>query len=152
MTPSQKPEWIEIADADKTASIRGISKGLPVMALVAVAAIIGMGSIFAQTADQSPASAVETTAPTNQGVQASADVTSDPSPTTNAAATFVAIAAKNPAASKASISSPTLQNPSIGIMPTGGGDDDDEDEDEGDDDDDDEDEGDDDDEDEGDDD
>ena len=58
MSPRQKPEWIEIADADKTASSRGISKGLPVMAFVAVAAIIGMGSIFAQTAEQSPASAI----------------------------------------------------------------------------------------------
>ena len=59
MSPLQKPEWIEISDADKSASIRGISKGLPVMALVAVAAILGIGSIFAQTAEQSPASAIE---------------------------------------------------------------------------------------------
>ena len=139
MSPLQKPEWIEIADADKTASIRGISKGLPVMALVAVAAILGIGSIFAQTAEQSPASAVETAAPADQGVQAGAAVTSDPSPTTNTAATFVATAAKDQAAPKASLSSPTMKNPSIGMLPTGGGDDDDdeddddEDDDEGDD-------------------
>jgi hypothetical protein len=133
MSPLQKPEWIEIADADKSASIRRISKGLPVMALVAVAAIIGMGSIFAQTAEQSPATAVETMAPTNQSDPASSPVASDPSPTTNSAATFVATAARDSAAPKATLSSPTLQNPSIGIMPTGGGDDDDEDEDEDDD-------------------
>ncbi len=130
MSPLQKPEWIEIADADKTASIRGISKGLPVMALVAVAAIIGMGSIFAQTAEQSPASAIESTAPTNQGTQASAAAASDSTAATTTAATFVAVSAKEPAAPKATMSSPTLQNPSIGIMPTGGGDDDDDDEDE----------------------
>jgi len=129
MSPLQKPEWIEIADADKTASIRGISKGLPVMALVAVAAIIGMGSIFAQTAEKSPASAVETAAPADQGVQSSTAAASDPSAATNTAPTFVATAAKAPAAPKASLSSPTLQNPSIGIMPTGGGDDDDDDDD-----------------------
>ena len=63
MTPDKKPEWFQIADEDNAASTRKISKGLPIMALVAVAAIIGVGAIFAQPQEQSPANATETVAP-----------------------------------------------------------------------------------------
>ena len=63
MTPDKKPEWFQLADADNSASTRKISKGLPIMALVAVAAIIGVGAIFAQPQEQSPANATETVAP-----------------------------------------------------------------------------------------
>ncbi|TRZ58211.1 MAG: hypothetical protein D4S00_00940, partial [Streptomycetaceae bacterium] len=78
MTPSQKPEWIEIADADKAASVRRVSKGLPVMALVAVAAILGVGVVAAQTQEQTPANAVESVVPSVQTTQVAA--TSDPAP------------------------------------------------------------------------
>ena len=134
MTPSQKPEWIEIADADKAASVRRISKGLPVMALVAVAAILGVGVVAAQTQEQTPANAVESVVPSVQSDQVGA--TSDPAPgattesvsmnTINASTSV--IASKEPVAPKAKVNSPALPNPSIGTMPTGGGDDDDEDE------------------------
>ena len=60
MTPDQKPEWFQIADADNAASPRKISKGLPVMALVAVAAILGIGAVVAQTQEEQPANATET--------------------------------------------------------------------------------------------
>ena len=60
MTPDNKPEWFHLADADNAASTRKISKGLPIMALVAVAAIIGVGSLVAQPQDQSPAAVVST--------------------------------------------------------------------------------------------
>ena len=63
MTPDKKPEWFQLADADNSASTRKISKGLPIMALVVVAAIIGVGAIFAQPQEQSPANATETVAP-----------------------------------------------------------------------------------------
>ncbi len=63
MTPEKKPEWFQLADADNSASTRKISKGLPIMALVAVAAIIGVGAIFAKPQEQSPANATETVAP-----------------------------------------------------------------------------------------
>ena len=63
MTPDNKPEWFHLADADNAASTRKISKGLPIMALVAVAAIIGVGTIFAQPQEQTPANATETVAP-----------------------------------------------------------------------------------------
>ena len=63
MTPDKKPEWFQLADVDNSASTRKISKGLPIMALVAVAAVIGVGAIFAQPQEQSPANATETVAP-----------------------------------------------------------------------------------------
>jgi len=63
MTPDNKPEWFKLAETDNSASTRKISKGLPIMALVAVAAIIGVGAIFAQPQEQTPASATETVAP-----------------------------------------------------------------------------------------
>ena len=135
MTPSQKPEWIEIADADKAASVRRISKGLPVMALVAVAAILGVGVVAAQTQEQAPANAVESVVPTVQSSQSS-----EPSPAiieTQSAVTQASKASFTPqAVAVVSPSAPTMKNPSIGTMPTGGGDDDDDDdddEDEGDD-------------------
>ena len=71
MTPDKKPEWFQLADADNSASTRKISKGLPIMALVAVAAIIGVGAIFAQPQEQSPANATEpvaTKAPVAPGI------------------------------------------------------------------------------------
>ena len=63
MTPDNKPEWFKLAETDNSASTRKISKGLPIMALVAVAAIIGVGAIFAQPQEQTPANATETVAP-----------------------------------------------------------------------------------------
>ncbi len=132
MTPSQKPEWIEIAEADNAASIRRISKGLPVMALIAVAAILGVGVVAAQTQEQPPANAVESVVPSAQTDQVSA--TSDPvqvsaiepAATHTSHASTSVVASKQPAAPKATLNSPALPNPSIGTMPTGGGDDDDE--------------------------
>lgn len=62
MTPDQKPEWFQIADADNAASPRKISKGLPVMAMVAVAAILGVGAVMAQTQEEPSANATETVA------------------------------------------------------------------------------------------
>ena len=63
MTPDQKPEWFQIADADKAASVRKVSKKLPIIALMAVAGILGVGVVTAQTQIESPAVATETVAP-----------------------------------------------------------------------------------------
>jgi hypothetical protein len=63
MSPERKPEWFQIADADNAASTRTISKGLPIMAILAFAAIIGVGTVVAQTQDEAPANATETVAP-----------------------------------------------------------------------------------------
>ena len=138
MTPDKKPEWFQLADADNSASTRKISKGLPIMALVAVAGIIGVGSIFGQPQEQTPANATETVAPaTVVSTQTSAQSQSvTPSNNDAPAGTTSAI---TPSAPKAAASS-GIANP-LAKKPMGGGDDDDdedddEDEDEDDDDDD----------------
>ena len=69
MTPNNKPEWFQIAD--NAASTRKISKGLPIMALVAVAAIIGVGALVAQPKEQGPANATQTVAPSVNSNQSS---------------------------------------------------------------------------------
>ena len=125
MTPDKKPEWFQLADADNSASIRKISKGLPIMALVAVAAIIGVGAIFAQPQEQTPASATETLAPavvestqiSTQSESVPASINNSPSGTTSV---VTPIAPKAPAG---------VANP-LAKKPMGGGDDDDEDGDE----------------------
>jgi len=134
MTPDKKPEWFQLADADNSASTRKISKGLPIMALVAVAGIIGVGSIFGQPQEQTPANATETIAPaTVVSTQTSAQSQSvTPSNNDAPSSTKSAI---TPSAPKAAASS-GIANP-LAKKPMGGGDDDDEDEDEDDDDDDD---------------
>ena len=125
MTPDKKPEWFQLADADNSASIRKISKGLPIMALVAVAAIIGVGAIFAQPQEQTPASATETLAPAVvEATQTSTQSESVPASINNApagtASVVTPIAPKSPAG---------VANP-LAKKPMGGGDDDDEDDDE----------------------
>jgi hypothetical protein len=134
MTPNKKPEWFQLADADNSASIRKISKGLPIMALVAAAAIIGVGAIYGQPQGQNLASATETIAPAVvESTQVSTQSESVPASVNNApagTASFVTpIAPKAPAG---------VANP-LAKKPMGGGDDDDDeddDEDEGDEDDD----------------
>ena len=125
MTPDKKPEWFQLADADNSASIRKISKGLPIMALVAVAAIIGVGAIFAQPQEQTPVSATETLAPavvestqvSTQSESVPASINNSPSGTSSV---VTPIAPKTPAG---------VANP-LAKKPMGGGDDDDEDDDE----------------------
>jgi len=59
MTPPKKPEWIQIADTDNAASVRKVSKALPVIALGSALMIIGAGVVFAQSNNEAPAAAVE---------------------------------------------------------------------------------------------
>jgi hypothetical protein len=124
MTPDKKPEWFQLADADNSASIRKISKGLPIMALVAVAAIIGVGAIFAQPQEQTPASATETLAPAVvESTQISTQTESVPASINNAPAGTTSVV--TPIAPKAPAG---VANP-LAKKPMGGGDDDDDDED-----------------------
>jgi len=122
MTPDKKPEWFQLADADNSASTRKISKGLPIMALVAVTGIIGVGSIFGQPQEQTPANATETIAPaTVVSTQTSAQSQSvTPSNNDAPSGTTSAI---TPSAPKAAASS-GIANP-LAKKPMGGGDDDD---------------------------
>ena len=125
MTPDKKPEWFQLADADNSASIRKISKGLPIMALVAVAAIIGVGAIFAQPQEQTPASATETLAPAAvESTQISTQSESSPASINNAPTGTTSVV--TPIAPKAPAG---VANP-LAKKPMGGGDDDDEDDDE----------------------
>jgi hypothetical protein len=138
MTPPQKPEWIEIAEMDKSMLPNKVSKGLPVVALVVTASILGIGSIFAQSAQESPTSTVEMTAPVVQNTQSiepspaivstqsvAAQTSNTPKTTATPNASFT-----QQASSVVSSAATTMINPSIGTLPTGGGDDD-EDDDEG---------------------
>lgn len=137
MTPLQKPEWLELADNDNSTSLRKVSRGLPVLALVATAAILGVGAIFAQPQELSVANADSNVVTTPQTVQPvatsdSAPVTADPVITTNPVVTqnqttpAVISISKEAVATKATATTRGIKNPSIGVMPTGGGDDDEE--------------------------
>ena len=118
MTPQEKPEWIEMAESDNAGAIRKTSKGLPAIALMAFAAIIGIGAVVAQTPGESPASAVESASPSLQSSQPSA---------TSQSSTSKSVTAASPKESISITASPTpsdIANPAIATMPTGGGDDD----------------------------
>lgn len=134
MTPPEKPEWIEIADADSAATPRRVSKKLPALALIITATIIGAGAVFAQTADQSPASAATALAPVVQSSTSAQPDATNTSPSTQVSTSVVSSSKERTAPVVTSVSiqnvSPvitpatsTIKNPSIGTLPTKGGDD-----------------------------
>ena len=99
MTPPQKPEWIEIAKKDTSTFPRAVSKGVPVIALVVTASILGMGNLFADSAEESPVTAIEITAPAAP-IWQSTDLTT------------------------ATVATQSIENPLIGTLPTVGEEDD----------------------------
>ena len=114
MTPPNKPEWIELADADSAPQTKKVTRALPAFVLAAALSIVGVGALVAQSGAETPTTATE------QGVNAStASSPAEPSATS---------AITNPNAPK---------QLGIASMPTGGGDDDDDEDDDEDDDDDD---------------
>jgi uncharacterized protein HemX len=119
MTQNNKPEWFEITDADEKPALRKVSKSLPVSAVLAVALILGVGTVVGQTQNESSASAISASSgqtPAAEGVpttQATSEVKSAVANPTTAA-----IVAGTAATNK-------LANPSIAKLPTGGGDDED---------------------------
>jgi len=116
MTDNNKPEWFEIAENDGPAQPKKVRRSLPIAAVTAIALVIGVGAVVAQTQEESPANAVENTL-----TQATATATQ--AAQVKQAAPSVRIG--NP--SVASTPSETLQNPSIATLPTKGGDDEDDD-------------------------
>ncbi|MDP1852402.1 MAG: hypothetical protein Q8K48_08340 [Candidatus Planktophila sp.] len=110
MTPPQKPEWIEIAEQDTPTFPRTVSKGLPVIALVVTASILGVGNLFAHSAEDSPTNAIEITAP-------AAPISQATEPTT-ATVAIQSIETQN---------SDEVKNPSIGTLPIFGEEEDDDD-------------------------
>ena len=106
MSPDQKPEWFEIAETDNAASPRKVAKTIPMLALAGAVAIISIGTIFTQTQEESPASAVEKVTATTAHV--------DPVKTSTKASTGVTTV--TPAAGSASMEqtnpNPLLNNES----------------------------------------
>ena len=116
MTPPNKPEWIELADADSAPQVKKVTRALPALVLAAALSIVGVGALVAQSGAETHATTTEQGV--NPSAASSASVPSNPS------------SIANPSAPK---------QPEIASMPTGGGDDvddddDDDDEEEGDDD------------------
>ena len=125
MTPDKKPEWFQLADADNSASIRKISKGLPIMALVAAAAIIGVGAIYGQPQGQNLASTTETLASAVvESTQISTQSESSPVLISDAPAGTTSVVTPIAPKTQAGVANPLAKKP------MGGDDDDDEDEDE----------------------
>ena len=102
MTENNKPEWFEIAENDGPAQPIKTRRSLPIAAVLAVTLIIGVGAVVAQTQEESPASATETTTVANDQV---VKATSSPAASTEAVATPQQSA---------------LANPNIAKLPTGG--------------------------------
>ena len=63
MTPPQKPEWMELADADSVPVIKKKTRLIPALIASVALAIVGVGAIAAQISDEAPASAIEKVAP-----------------------------------------------------------------------------------------
>ena len=81
----KKPEWFEIAESDNaSAAVTKVNKKLPVIAVLATAAIIGAGAFFAN-ASESPTANAENVSPvpavasTSPSASASASATTAPS-------------------------------------------------------------------------
>ncbi len=121
MTENNKPEWFEIAESDGPTQPAKVRRSLPVAAVLASALILGFGAVVAQTQEEVPAGATETTSvATNEAVA--------PAITTASVQNVVTTTTPRSIAT-ASTTNGAIANPSIAKLPTGGGDDDDDDDD-----------------------
>jgi hypothetical protein len=111
MTPPNKPEWMELADADSAPSPKKVGRLIPAFIAAVAIAIVGVGAIATQISDEPPASANEQVVP---GVS-----------NTSPAAVQVAPEATNSVTQpKSAVSNPeTPKKPSIATLPKNGGDD-----------------------------
>ena len=119
MTPPNKPEWIELAEADSAPQVKKSTRALPALVLAAALSIGGFGILFAQNGTESPASA--------EGQSLNVAASSSPA-IQSAKSSVTTTSVKN--------SSIVAKQPTIAAMPNTRGDDEDgdKDEDEGDDD------------------
>jgi hypothetical protein len=101
MTPPNKPEWIELAEADAAPQGKKSTRALPALVLAAALSIVGAGALVGQSGAKVPADLTE------QGLSVLASAT--PASPSSAAKSLTG-AAKQPA---------------IATMPTGGDDDED---------------------------
>lgn len=111
MTPPQKPEWMELADADSVPSTKKSSRILPALIASMALAIVGVGAIANQVTNEAPASATEQLAP----------IQSNSSPAAAQVTPQAAMAVAAPVTSKANPVAP--KQPSIATLPKSGGDD-----------------------------
>ena len=81
MRPSQKPKLIETDEKNNSLFPRKVSRTLPVIALAVTVSIMGIGSIYAHPTVESPASALEITAPE---VFDTSEISFDPTATSTA--------------------------------------------------------------------
>ena len=114
MTPPNKPEWIELAEADSAPQVKNSTRALPALVLAAALSICGIGILFAQNGTEAPASAE---------VQSMA-VTASSSPALQSAKSAVA-STMNSRGASAVVNPSAPKQPSIAAMPTGSGDDED---------------------------
>jgi hypothetical protein len=111
MTPPQKPEWMELADADSVPTIKKSSRLLPALIASMALAIVGVGAIANQVTNEAPASATEQVAP----------IQSNSSPAAAQVTPQAAMAVAAPVTSKAN--PVARKQPSIATLPKSGGDD-----------------------------
>ena len=111
MTPPQKPEWMELADADSVPSTKKSSRLLPALLASMALAIVGVGAIANQVTNEAPASATEQLAP----------IQSNSSPAAAQVTPQAAMAVAAPVTSKPNPVAP--KQPKIAALPSGGGDD-----------------------------
>ena len=97
MTENNKPEWFEIAESDGEIRTTKTRRSIPVTAIIAAALVIGIGTVVAQTQEETPASATEST----------------PAPT-------VSTSAKASSPASTSANSEAIANPKITRLPTRG--------------------------------
>lgn len=129
MTQNNKPEWFEIAESDGDVRPLKPRRTLPIAAIVATALVIGIGAVIAQTQEEPPANATETTSVANDQVVASNNSSAENETTAPVASKKSDIsktshASKAPSASAAPSDS-AVANPNITKLPTGRGDDED---------------------------
>lgn len=114
MTPSNKPEWMELADADSAPSPKKAGRLIPAFIAAAAIAIVGVGAIATQISDEPPASANEQVVP---GVSNTSPAAVQVAPEATNSVTQPKSAVSNPA---------TPKKPSIASLPKNGGDDEEE--------------------------
>jgi hypothetical protein len=107
MTENHKPEWFEIAESDGVSQPKKVRITTPIAAVVVAGLIIGIGAVVAQTQEESPAQATETTTVATDQVKATAST----SATTTTATPKTTVAPTQSA----------MANPNIAKLPTGGG-------------------------------
>ena len=103
MNENNKPEWFEIAESDGPTKPAKVRRTLPVAAVLAASLIIGVGAVVAQTQEEPPANATETTSVANNQITAATTAPTTAAPKSAVTPTQSAIA-----------------NPNIAKLPTGG--------------------------------